>query len=51
MLIVKTFQYKGQQINYFNKLVKNAKNLECAFAGTNDKGEYTVEYAYKSKKN
>ena len=45
--IIKKFQYKGQQVNYFNKVVKNSK-IECAFAYFDAKlGCHVVQYTYK----
>lgn len=45
-MIVKTFQYKDQMINYYNKVVKNPKIefASCSFNGTLG---YVVKYWYK----
>lgn len=46
-MIKKTFEYKGQMINYFNK-IKNNPNIDKIWCGwfTATKA-YTIYYTYK----
>lgn len=48
-MITKTFQYKGQMINYYNKVVKNP-NISFAICGLFASTGYTVQYAYNKAK-
>lgn len=47
-MIVKTFQYKGQMINYFNK-AKNNPNIDFIVMGLFPDLGYAVQYTYRSK--
>ena len=42
----KNFQYKGQMINYYNKLRQN-KKLSFVFCGFDTSCGYTCEWSYK----
>lgn len=42
----KHFDYKGQMINYFNKLIKDARVADAYYYTDATKG-YTVEWLYK----
>ena len=44
-MYTKTFKYKGQMINYFNKL-KNKPNVTCFMGYFCDCGGYAVHYWY-----
>jgi hypothetical protein len=43
----KTFEYKGQMVNYYNKVVANPKVDKC-FCGLMG-GAYRVVWTYKAK--
>lgn len=45
-MITKTFEYKGQMINYYNKVRKN-KNIAFAWCGLFADLGYCVQYSYK----
>lgn len=40
----KTFEFKGQMINYYNKVVKNARYAHCCCYLDAETGKYTVMY-------
>ena len=42
----KFFQYKGQMINYFNK-VKNNPNVDFVYCGFSSEEGYYLFYTYK----
>ena len=44
-MYTKTFRYKGQMINYFNKLKKNP-NVTCFAGFFCDCGSYAIHYWY-----
>lgn len=46
MLITKTFEHKGQMINYYNKVRKNPK-IDFCIAGFFMEFGYAVRYSYK----
>ena len=52
-MIEKRFDYKGQMINYYNKLcAENGKNGKIKFefvTGGRDKDGYFVQYQYKKQ--
>ena len=49
-MIKKEFQYKGQQINYYNKL-KNNNNIDFAFSYYDAQtGCYVIKYSYITNK-
>lgn len=41
----KTFEYKGQMINYFNKVKQNPKVTYCTMSNDATKG-YVVKWSY-----
>lgn len=46
-MITKTFEYKGQMINYYNK-AKNNPHIDFIVMGLfPDLGGYAVQYTYK----
>ena len=49
-LYTKTFEYKGQMVNYYNKALQN-KDIYFARCGISADcgGKYCVQYAYKEK--
>ena len=47
----KTFEFKGQMINYYNKVVKNARYAHCYCYLDAETGKYTVMYWQKGNKN
>lgn len=48
-MITKTFDYKGQMINYYNKVRKNPNISSCYCYLSASLGCYVVEYAYKNR--
>jgi hypothetical protein len=47
MMITKTFDSKGQMVNYYNKVRKNPRvNFCCCYLSATH-GAYVVEYEYK----
>ena len=48
-MITKTFEYKGQMINYYNK-AKNNPAIDFIVAGHFTGIGYAVQYTYKSKR-
>ena len=48
MLYTKKFEFKGQQVNYYNKVRKNPKVALC-WMETNAKLGYVVCWKYKEK--
>lgn len=48
-MITKTFNYKGQMINYYNKVRKNPNIDFCHCGFSCSYNAYVVEYSYKSK--
>ena len=47
-LYTKTFTYKGQMVNYYNKVRKNPKVNMCWCGLFTDTG-YTVQWTYKQR--
>ena len=47
MMITKTFEYKGQMINYLNKMKKNKKISILFTALSFECGGWTIYYQYK----
>lgn len=47
-MITKKFEYKGQMINYFNKVKKNPNISLCYCYFSCEHRGYVVEYCYKS---
>lgn len=48
MAKTKNFQYKGQMINYYNK-IKNNPDIESVFCFWDAKIGYAITYIYKKK--
>ncbi len=48
-MITKKFDYKGQMINYFNKVRKNPNISACYCSFSCAHGCYVVEYCYKER--
>lgn len=48
-MITKKFNYKGQMINYFNKVEKNPNISLCCCGFSCTYGCYVVEYCYKER--
>ena len=46
-LITKTFEYKGQMVNYYNKAKANPDIAFICCGFFFDTGKYTVMYSYK----
>lgn len=46
-LYTKHFQYKGQMINYYNKMRENIEKYEFISCGLNIDEGYIVEYVFK----
>ena len=49
MLIVKTFEYKGQMVNYYNKAKANSNIAFICCGFFFDTGKYTVMYRYNKQ--
>ncbi len=45
-MITKTFQYKGQAINYYNKVRNNPHCESCYLSFSCERGCWVVEYWY-----
>lgn len=46
-MMTKTFQHKGQMINYFNKMKNNANIDFCMTCFDCELGAYAIHYTYK----
>ncbi len=48
-MITKKFEYKGQMINYYNKM-RNNSNIDFWYRGFScEEGCYVIAYCYKNK--
>jgi len=45
-MMTKTFDYKGQMINYYNKVRKNSKVKMCWCGWFSDTMAWTVQWTY-----
>lgn len=47
MMMTKAFDYKGQMINYFNKMKNNPKLVFLMSCMSTQTGKWTIYYEYK----